>query len=424
MKIHDVIFIGFGPATIFSLLRFPQKNCLILEKGKSLRDRGSKEVLFGSGGAGAFSDSKLVNNPIVGGDIKNLVNITEELFYSLADDILEQYNAFSYNTGSKELKNWMLEDSYEIPSDKLKLLKSRVCHIGTNVSKIIFQNIEEYLNKKYELHFEEEVVYIHETNIGVFEVVTNKHKYCTKNIVIGVGKRSSLIMNLVKQLGLKSKPNLVQLGVRVECPNIYFKELIDRFYDFKIVQETKLGRWRTFCVCGKNAYVTVEKSPEFISANGAAIEGNNSLINFGIMGELKLDWDTKKQMELMQKTNNNTEQLLAQNIYDFIRGERSEKLNFTSSLTEEDYRLDNIWKYYPINVLTEMRDFIEEVQKVYPFNGHFFAPEIKLTNPLIEMNDKFEIYPGIHLVGDCSGYTRSIIQAGISGMLVGEYIQR
>ena len=58
--------------TIFSILKYPPKNALIIEKGKSLKNRDPKEVIFGSGGAGAFSDSKLVANPMVGGDINNI----------------------------------------------------------------------------------------------------------------------------------------------------------------------------------------------------------------------------------------------------------------------------------------------------------------------------------------------------------------
>ena len=42
---------------------------------------------------------------------------------------------------------------------------------------------------------------------------------------------------------MKSKNNKAQIGVRVECSNQYFKELIDKFYDFKIVMETKYEQY-------------------------------------------------------------------------------------------------------------------------------------------------------------------------------------
>ena len=38
------------------------------------------------------------------------------------------------------------------------------------------------------------------------------------------------------------------------------------------------------------------------------------------------------------------------------------------------------------------------------------------------MSSKFEIYSGLYLSGDCSGYCRGIVQSGIMGMLVGRNI--
>lgn len=447
-KVFDIIYIGMGPGTIFSLLANPdlsKKKILVLEKGKSIENRNPKEVLFGSGGAGAFSDSKLVSNPLVGGDIRNLININDELFYNLSDDILNYYQKFSDHDCrsclvGKCLFQWLPEDNYEIPSDKLKLLKSRVCHIGTDNSKMIFKNIEEYLKTKYEIHFEEEVLNIEPIVLDWhswdgktlkepqgLKIVTSKREYLTKKVIIGVGKRSSLVTDLVKQLGLKSKNNLCQIGVRVETPmNEKLQELVTKFYDFKIVQETKLGRWRTFCCCAKDAYVAVEKNEEFVSANGAAnsSKGNNGLVNFGIMGELNLNLSREKQIELMQKINDGTDKLLAQNINDFLTGLGSLQLNCVTTVSREEYRLANIWNYLPLEILWELRDFIWELKECFGIHGHFLAPEIKLTNPIIEMNGNFEIYPGIHLIGDCSGYTRSIIQSAITGILVGKYLNK
>jgi len=427
-KIYQNIFIGMGPSTIFSLLKYPQENTLIIEKGKSLKDRNEKEILYGSGGAGTFSDSKLVNNLYVGGNIKDIINITDELFYDLADQILKYYNYFDFSFLNNS--DWIPEDSYEIPSDKLKLLKSKVCHIGSDRSKKIFRNIEEYLQKENEIHFEEEATIILPVQERLFRIITRytgtiagSNEYLTKNVVIAVGKRSNLVEKIKQQLNLKSINNKVQLGIRVECPNIYFRDLVEKFYDFKIVMESKLGRWRTFCVCAKNAYVTVERCNKMVTCNGAAKEGNNKLINFGIMGELNLNWGTKEQIKLVQKINNGTNKLLVQNIKDFLKGKNSEKLNFKTSLTEKDYRLDNLWKYYPTDIIYELKEFIEELQKIENFNGHLFAPEIKITNPLIEMDQNFQIYPNLFLIGDCSGYSRSIIQSGIIGMLVGKYLK-
>jgi uncharacterized FAD-dependent dehydrogenase len=426
MKTYDVLYIGFGPATIFSLLKFPQQNAIVLEKGKCLKDRNPKEVIFGSGGAGAFSDSKLVANPVVGGDINNVCPITDVAFYELADQILSFYNEFFHGVGVFE---WIPEDPYQVKSDKLKLLKSKVSHIGTDRSKIVFQNIEKYIKEEIcPIHFEEEVTSILDIATStekVFVVKTNEAHYLAKKVVIGVGKRSSLVTDLVDQFSLESVNNLVQLGVRLECPNIYMKELVDKFYDFKVVMNSKLGRWRTFCVNSGAAHVAVEKCAEFVSANGHSYSNkeNTGLTNFGLMGELKLDLSREQQIELVKKTNINGK-LLAQNIDDFGFRVSSTKLNHTTTVPEQDYLLGNLCDYYPKEVIDELEDFIVELKLTFGLDGHFFAPEIKITNPLVKMSNKFEIHPNIFLIGDCSGYSRSIIQSGIIGMVVGEHISR
>lgn len=423
----NVIYIGFGPATIFSILKFPSKNILVIEKGKSLKNRDLKEVISGSGGAGAFSDSKLVANPVVGGGINDVCRIPDKLFYRLSDEILSYYNY--YSKGCFEKFEWMPEDPYKINSKKLKLLKSKVCHIGTDRSKRVFQNIEEQIQTICPINFEEEVEQIIPNTFSYkpekyFTVITNKGIYQTKNVVLAVGKRSNLVENLKTQLKLSSNSNKIQLGVRVEVYGDSLKELVDKFYDFKLVMRSRLGRWRTFCVNSGSAHVVIEKGEGFVSANGHAYadKKSNGLTNFGIMGELILGWSRGKQIELMKKVNGGTDKLLAQNISDFEVGFTSKKLENKSSLGTSQYRLDNLWNYYPRLVCIELLDFITELKKNYKLSGHIFAPEIKLTNSLIKMDNNFQIYPGIYLAGDCSGYTRSIVQSGISGMAVGQAV--
>ncbi len=424
MKTYQCLYIGFGPSVVFSILEHPIKDSLVIEKGASLKNRNPKELLSGAGGAGAFSDSKLVSNIMVGGDIGNIVNIPDEEFNKLADKILEKYNDFS------DIKfDWMPDDPYEIKSEKLKLLKSRVCHIGTDRSKEIFQKMETFIQKEIcPIHFEEEVTDILEleTKEGRFFVIkTNKERYLTKRVVIGVGKRSNLVTNFVNQYGLESTNNLVQLGVRFEGPNDQMEELVKKFYDFKVVMQSKLGRWRTFCCNAGAAYVAVEKSPEFVSANGHsyANKENTGLINFGLMGELKLDLTREQQIELVSKINKGERKLLAQTIEGFLTRSIA-KLEYKTTVPEEEYYLGNLWDYYPEEINNELKEFIEELQRVFGLHGHFYGPEVKLTNPLIKMSNKFEIYPDVFVIGDCSGYSRSIVQSGIIGMIVGEELAK
>ena len=130
-NIYNMICIGAGPSTIFSVLEHPKENSLIIEKGKSVFTRDKKEVLFGFAGAGCWSDSKL----ICFGRSETLRPGMD--FNKYADKVLAWYNHF---TDDKMV--WKEVDSYEIPSQELKLIKSKNCHVGTDRSQLIFQRIE------------------------------------------------------------------------------------------------------------------------------------------------------------------------------------------------------------------------------------------------------------------------------------------
>src|SRR3972149_8508609 len=74
---YDVIIVGAGPAGIFSALELSEKKglrILLLEKGKDLPERERKDLFFGWGGAGTFSDGKLNLSADVGGFLSDYLD--------------------------------------------------------------------------------------------------------------------------------------------------------------------------------------------------------------------------------------------------------------------------------------------------------------------------------------------------------------
>lgn len=411
---YNVIYIGSGPATIFSVLSHPLPNSLIIEKGKPVEKRTNKDIIYGFGGAGTFSDSKLVCS----GRITQLRPDID--FEKYAQMVLDYYNDFSNAT-----LDWKTPDPYEIPSDKLHLIKSKVCHVGSDRGRLIFRRMQEYIeNEICPIYFEEEVVTI-TPYVNGFIVQTDKSKYMTKKVVLATGTRDHILDDLAVKLDLKKKTNNIQIGVRVECPNTYMKDLVDKFYDFKIAMKTKDGYFRTFCVNSGAAYVAIEKDGNYVSANGHAYhhKPTTHLTNFGLLGQLSILLDKGQQIEMAQKINAGKGKVLAQNLKDFLAMKATKKqLNYTTTVDKNDYYLGNLWDVLDRNICEQLKDFIVELKKHYKLKGHLFAPEINLTNPIVETNRNLEIYPNLYVIGDIM-ITRSIVDAGVSGILLSETLK-
>lgn len=154
MQIFDIIYIGAGPATMFSLLNLINNKykgkIIVIEKGKSLKDRLPNEVISGSFGAGCFSDSKISKGLDVGGEVE----LNQEELDKYSDLILNYISTFN-----NSLIEWETTKPFNTYPSNLKWDTLSVAHIGTERGRIIYKNIEDYLSKfpNIEFHFEEEV---------------------------------------------------------------------------------------------------------------------------------------------------------------------------------------------------------------------------------------------------------------------------
>jgi len=170
MSKYDVICIGIGPASIFSCLQIieknPNLNILVLEKGKSLKDRTESglDLTHGFGGSGLFSDSKLCfstseSSSEYGGHLLDYVNDIN-LFLSLMKKVDDIYTKFS---DDKNIKTYG-DDLNKIEPIKINaakyginILSSRVKHIGTDNSFKIMEKVYNFMKDKVNILFNADV---------------------------------------------------------------------------------------------------------------------------------------------------------------------------------------------------------------------------------------------------------------------------
>jgi hypothetical protein len=164
-KKYDAIIIGTGPAGIFAaleLLHAKGLRVLLLEKGGDLHERDRSNpaaILSGWGGSGAFSDGKLNLSPLVGGSLSDF--ITTDKLEKLITYVDETYLRF----GAPKFLYGMDADRIALIRRKathanLKLVPSRVRHIGTENCVQLLSKIQKHLKGKVEIQFHSPVVKI------------------------------------------------------------------------------------------------------------------------------------------------------------------------------------------------------------------------------------------------------------------------
>src|SRR4030042_4988104 len=166
MKNYDVIIIGGGPAGIFAALELCQATglkVLLIEKGKDISGRrcpvrgtGSTGIacrpcnlVCGLGGAGAFSDGKLVLSSEVGGHLGDYLG--KEPVVKLIKYVDELYLKFGASERVFGGDGAVAEIGRRAEEVGLRLTPTPVRHMGTENCYSVLKSMQDYLSPKIEL---------------------------------------------------------------------------------------------------------------------------------------------------------------------------------------------------------------------------------------------------------------------------------
>ncbi|MCW1309270.1 MAG: FAD-dependent oxidoreductase, partial [Candidatus Nanoarchaeia archaeon] len=142
-----VCIIGAGPAGLFAaheLSKNKNIEVIILEKGNDVKDR-TQNVFYGIGGAGLFSDGKLIFSPMVGGNLYEFMHDDEAR--KLLDYIKEIF--LENGVENEDLNNKRMEDELERRSIKagIKFIPTDQLHIGSHCLPKVIESIKTKLEK-------------------------------------------------------------------------------------------------------------------------------------------------------------------------------------------------------------------------------------------------------------------------------------
>lgn len=429
---QKIVYIGAGVSTQYGVLHllkngYNPKDIIIIDKGDSIYTRKSSDVMSGAGGAGTFSDFKVLQSWTQGG-IFTPEYISQEEANKLGEQVINYIKEY-HPDPSKIMYTKPEEEPQWLKDSKFELKQSPVLHLGTDYGRQQVQNIFEYFDRMgVQQFYNTEVIDTDFENKKIYiQMDGQPDGYIEYDKVILAGGKSGidLLDKLIKKYNLKTTPRAAQIGVRYETDGKYFEELTKFAYDFKLYKRWDNISGRSFCVNNYAAFVAPEITYGNITFNGHAHKDPdkfNGMCNFGIMLEIKNEISDPFKF--------------CQNLVSFFNKDGKSAsyspINRQPSLTDEGVdmpcystTLENFKQGFG-KYSNYIMEFIEDLNKTFRINDNYiiYIPEVKyLSNTLVINKENFSLtdYPDVHIQGD-QGMSRGIWIAACSGLYTAESI--
>ncbi len=449
MKHYDVIIIGAGPGGIFAayelLQHKPDMKVAVFEAGHALEKRrcpidGDKvktcisckscSIMSGFGGAGAFSDGKYNITNDFGGTLYEYIGKRRALdLMHYVDDINMRHGGEGtklYSTARTKFKKLCIQND-------LHLLDASVRHLGTDINYVVLENLYAELKDKVEFFFDTPVETVAQMEDG-YQIRCKAGEYTCDKCVISVGRIGSKWMERVcGELGISTKSNRVDIGVRVELPAEVFSHLTDELYESKIVYRTPKyeDKVRTFCMNPRGAVVN-ENTNGIITVNGHSYEDparQTENTNFALLVAKHFSEPFKDSNgygeSIARLSNMLGGGVIVQRFGDLIRGQRSTPKRIEESFVTPTLNATpgDLSLVLPKRLLDGIIEMIYALDKVAPGTANddtlLYGVEVKFYNMEVEVDTRLmSRHEGLYIIGDGSGITHSLTHASGGGVHV------
>ena len=452
---YHVIIVGAGPGGIFTAYELAKENqekkVAVFELGRPLNQRkcpidGKKvkscikcpvcSIMSGFGGAGAFSDGKYNITNQFGGTLYEYVGKQQAIeLMRYVDDINLRHGGEGtklYSTANTRIKRMCLENG-------LHLLDAQVRHLGTDINYVVLENLYNELKDRVDFHFNTAVETVRQIE-GGYEVVTAAGTFSCETCVISVGRSGSKWMESVcDSLGIPTKSNRVDIGVRVELPAEIFAHLTDELYESKIVYRTEKfeDMVRTFCM-NPHGVVVNENTNGIVTVNGHSYEDpakHTENTNFALLVSKHFSEPFKDSNgygeSIARLSNMLGGGVIVQRFGDLVRGRRSTEARIQESFVTPTLAATpgDLSLVIPKRILDGIIEMIYALDKIAPGTANddtlLYGVEVKFYNMEVAVDEHLETrFPGLYVLGDGSGITHSLSHASASGVFVAREIAR
>lgn len=465
MKKYDVIIVGAGPAGIYAsyeLAEKSNKSVLLVDKGLDIYRRKCPilegkidkcpaatrkkdyagcfpacSITDGFGGAGAYSDGKFNITTEFGGWM------TDYLSDERVIELIKRVDQINLQHGAPEsitdpTTNEVLEIEKVGYAKGLKLLRSKVRHLGTEVNLKILQSIYEYLDGKVDYLFKTPVIDLIVEDNQIKGIKTEEQEIYSDQVILAVGRDGSKwLKEIASKYQIETDQNQVDIGVRVETSDIVMQDINKHLYEGKFIFNTSVGtQVRTFC-SNPSGHVVIENHSGTMLANGHAFKdkskGSNNT-NFALLVSHRLtDFDDPNLYahtvsKLANQISNGS--IILQSYGDIIKGRRSTQKRIDELFitpTQKTAVPGDLGLVLPYNTMRSLIEMMEALDHVTPgiASEHtlFYGVEAKFYSSRFKVDNNFESdISGLYLAGDGAGLTRGLSQAGANGVAIANHI--
>ena len=431
------VIVGAGPAGLFAAWQLVRAGFrpLLLDRGPDVTTRGVSwtaflrggpfdpecNLLFGEGGAGAFSDGKLttrIKDPRV----------------ATVLDVLAEF-------GAPEAVRWLAKP-----------------HIGSNALPAIIRRMRRaVVAAGAEVRFSTRV----DDLVLTGERVTGLHCHGEHGgeqidagaVVLGIGHSARDTIAMLLERGVEAQAKPFQMGLRIEHP----QELVDRWQYGKacghpalpVAEYSLTSRDRSgarpdvfsFCMCPGGEILPSTERAGYLCVNGASPAARNGrFANSGVVVTVDpalYSHDVKGGLALQRQIEARAWELAGggfaapgQRVADFIAGRVSESLLPTSyPLDVRSAPLDDV---LPPGAAPALRDALARFERSMPgYAGEqamLLGPESRSSAPLRLVRDAETLespsHPGLLPVGEGAGHAGGIMSAAVDGLRAAESLAK
>lgn len=430
-----VIVIGTGPAGLFAALRLVERGipCLLFERGSSAEKRivginkfwryghldPRNNVCFGEGGAGLYSDGKLITR------IKS-----PHIPY-----VMDRLVKFGAPAEIRYLSN---------------------PHVGSDRIRRVIPALRKYLVENgCQIYFDTQVTEILMKNKNVIGIKTEHGQtFSAENVVVATGHSASDMLEHLHTIGVELEAKPFAMGLRIEHP----QKLINKIQYREFADDPKLGSANyklahhdhkeevgvySFCMCPGGYVLSSGTEVDGLVCNGMSnYNRNGQFANAAIVVSINKNLFFKKSpldglefrsnLEKLARTkvqaSGGHKQLPAQRVVDFMHGKNSaETLLGSSPSGTANLRLDLLLPSFMTNKIREglqifdksMKGFISEHAILYGVESRTSCP---VRVPRSEDNLMSLSHQGLYPCGEGAGYAGGITSAACDGIRVAESI--